>query len=81
MRELSRPSPGTSTASSIVAQAGYACARRGGQGENSGPECQSAAGMVSHVYAIGRIEARFPNLSAEKEFAQATGRTDTAGKT
>ena len=33
------------------------------------------------VYAIGRVEARFPTLSAEKEFAQATGRTDTAGKT
>src|SRR5262249_43009798 len=26
-------------------------------------------------------EARFPNLAAEKEFAQATGRADTAGKT
>jgi hypothetical protein len=33
------------------------------------------------VYAIGRVEARFPNLAVEKEFAQATGRTDTAGKT
>lgn len=41
-----------------------------------------AASMpVSFVYAIGRIEARFPNLAAEKEFAQATGRTDTIGKT
>ena len=39
------------------------------------------AGTVSYVYAIGRVEARFPNLAAEKEFAQATGRTDTAGKT
>ena len=39
------------------------------------------AGVVSYVYAIGRVEARFPNLAAEKEFAQATGRTDTAGKT
>ena len=38
-------------------------------------------GMPSYVYAIGRVEARFPNLAAEKEFAQATGRTDTAGKT
>ena len=37
--------------------------------------------MASYVYAIGRVEARFPRLSAEKEFAQATGRTDTAGKT
>ena len=35
----------------------------------------------SFVYAIGRVEARFPNLAAEKEFAQATGRSDTAGKT
>ncbi|TKB91647.1 MAG: hypothetical protein E8D40_08260 [Nitrospira sp.] len=30
---------------------------------------------------MGRVEARFPNLAAEKEFAQATGRSDTAGKT
>jgi hypothetical protein len=37
--------------------------------------------MSSFVYAIGRVEARFPNLSAEKEFAQARARTDTAGKT
>src|ERR1700730_11974919 len=35
----------------------------------------------SYVYAIGKVEARFPNLAAEKEFAQATGRTETAGKT
>lgn len=44
----------------------------------SGP---NGADMPSYVYAIGRVEARFPNLSVEKEFAQATGRTDTAGKT
>lgn len=46
--------------------------------------CGGAAGMTvkpSYVYAIGRVEARFPNLAAEKEFAQATGRSDTAGKT
>jgi hypothetical protein len=43
--------------------------------------CAGEAVAVSFVYAIGRIEARFPNLAAEKEFAQATGRTDTAGKT
>ena len=39
------------------------------------------SGTTSYVYAIGRVEARFPNLAAEKEFAQATGRTETAGKT
>ena len=36
---------------------------------------------ASHVYAIGRIEARFPRLSVEKEFAQASGRVETAGQT
>jgi cyclic patellamide precursor peptide PatG len=35
----------------------------------------------SYVYAIGRIEARFPRPSVEKEFAQATGRAGTAGLT
>jgi hypothetical protein len=47
------------------------------------PTCAGGGGSmpVSYVYAIGRVEARFPNLAAEKEFVQATGRTDTAGKT
>ena len=36
---------------------------------------------ASYVYALGRIEARFPRLSVEKEFAQVTGRSETAGKT
>jgi hypothetical protein len=35
----------------------------------------------SYVYAIGRIEARFPRLSIEKELAQVMGRTDTRGLT
>jgi hypothetical protein len=35
----------------------------------------------SFVYALGRVEPRFPTLAVEKEFAQATGRTDTAGLT
>jgi hypothetical protein len=47
------------------------------------PTC--AAGVASmpasYVYALGRIEARFPRLSVEKEFAQVTGRAETAGKT
>lgn len=47
------------------------------------PTCATAAatGPVPYVYALGRIEARFPNLAVEKEFAQAAGRTETAGKT
>jgi phage replication-related protein YjqB (UPF0714/DUF867 family) len=47
------------------------------------PTCGNGAGSmpVSHVYAIGRIEARFPRVSVEKEFAQAAGRAETAGQT
>ena len=51
--------------------------------EPSCPTCGSGAGSmpVSHIYAIGRIEARFPRVSVEKEFAQAAGRAETAGQT
>ena len=35
----------------------------------------------SYTYVLGRVEPRFPSLALEKEFAQATGRTDTAGQT
>jgi len=47
------------------------------------PTCAGgmAAAPPSYIYAIGRVEARFPSSSVEKEFAQATGRADTKGKT
>src|SRR5512147_793779 len=50
------------------------------------PPCPTCAGdgamaPPSYVYALGRIEPRFPSLSIEKEFAQATGRAETAGLT
>jgi hypothetical protein len=35
----------------------------------------------SWVYALGNIEARFPSVSVEKEFAQATGREKTSALT
>jgi hypothetical protein len=69
--------PEARTSTSIAPQAG--CATCGGAG--SAGVSPNGNGMVSYVYAIGRVEARFPNLAAEKEFAQATGRTETAGKT
>jgi hypothetical protein len=53
----------------------------------AGADCPTCGGSLgggsppSHVYAIGRIEPRFPMLSVEKEFAQATGRTATANLT
>ena len=52
-----------------------------GSSEGATDLSPNGVGITSYVYAIGRVEARFPNLAAEKEFAQATGRTDTAGKT
>ena len=72
------PHPEARTSPSITPQAG--CATCGASGGTTGLS-PNGAGMISYVYAIGRVEARFPNLAAEKEFAQATGRTDTAGKT
>jgi hypothetical protein len=72
------PYPDAGINSLITPQAG--CATCGAQGVASESR-SSGSGMPSYVYAIGRIEARFPNLSAEKEFAQATSRMVTAGKT
>jgi hypothetical protein len=47
------------------------------------PTCAGGAGSMpmSYVYALGRVEPRFRSLALEKEFAQATGRGDTAGLT
>jgi hypothetical protein len=47
------------------------------------PTCGTPAAPLSssYVYAMGRVEARFPRPSVEKEFAQATGRAETAGRT
>jgi hypothetical protein len=44
------------------------------------PGCASG-GLASWVYALGRVEVRFPTLALEKEFRQATGRGDTASLT
>jgi len=47
------------------------------------PTCGGATpGMPApHVYAIGRMQARFASESVEKEFAQVASRSETAGKT
>jgi hypothetical protein len=39
------------------------------------------ATTYAYVYALGRVEPRFPSLALEKEFAQATGRAETTGLT
>jgi len=53
------------------------CGTTAGDAQSNG----GGTGSPNYVYAIGRIEARFPNLATEKEFTQAAGRTDTNGKT
>lgn len=44
------------------------------------PTCGSPPANA-YVYAIGRIEPRFPSPGVEKEFAQVIGRTPSKGKT
>ena len=50
-------------------------------GGEAGPAPNGDAMAPSYVFALGRIEPRFPSLEVEKEFAQATGRAETAGLT
>jgi hypothetical protein len=66
-----------STASSGVR--GMPCPTCGGAADFNPNGAEMAT--YSYVYALGRIEARFPNLALEKEFAQATGRVETTGQT
>lgn len=49
-------------------------------GELADCGCQTSA-PEGFVYAIGRLEPRFPTLSLEKEFNQAAARMDTLGWT
>jgi PatG C-terminal len=54
---------------------GGTCPTCGGAVE-SNPDGGEMA-TYSYVYALGRVEPRFPRLAVEKEFAQATGRAET----
>jgi PatG C-terminal len=73
---LSSPAPRAGVA--LVPQvAGGPCATCGGAGAST----DNGAEMTTYVYALGRVEPRFPSLALEKELAQATGRAETAGLT
>lgn len=67
------PSSKSLTNSLILQSGSETCATCGGASSNGEPP--------SYIYALGKVEWRFPKLSVEKEFAQATGRTDTTGQT
>jgi hypothetical protein len=60
------------SALTVVPQCGDAPCSCGGKG---------AAAAQSFVYALGRIEPRFPRVSVERELAQAIGRDQTSGLT
>jgi PatG Domain len=62
----------------IVPQHGDApCACGGANGKSNG----NGKATYSYVYALGHIGVRFSSIGLEKEFAQATGRGNTAGMT
>lgn len=46
----------------------------------AGPE-NAASVSFPFVFALGRVEVRFPSLAVEKEFAQSTARANTTGLT
>jgi hypothetical protein len=59
-------------------QTGGGCSSCGAAGAAGLNGAQTAP---AYVFAVGRVEMRFPSLAVEKEFAQATGRASTAGLT
>jgi PatG C-terminal len=49
-----------------------------GCGGKAAPE-GAATDAPSYVYALGRVEPRFPSLAVEKEFMQVVGKAETVG--
>ncbi|HYD81346.1 MAG TPA: hypothetical protein VEC06_16185 [Paucimonas sp.] len=52
-----------------------------GCGGKTAAETNTGAAAYPFVYAIGKVEPRFPRVDIEKEFRQAVGRAGTAGQT
>lgn len=70
VKETSEQSEGA-TGSVRPQTGGGGCGCQGGASGNVPP---------SPVYAIGKVEARFPSLALEKEFSQVVGREKTGGR-
>lgn len=69
------PSAGQPTIMPLVPQQGNQPCPTCGNPIRLNPD---SAATTSFVYALGRVEPRFPRLGVEKDFAQATGRAETA---
>jgi PatG Domain len=76
-----RPAPEKDAMKNLIQVEGTMDQKLGGEQSAKAIGVPRDANEPPYVYAIGHVEARFPNLAAEKEFAQATGRAETAGKT
>lgn len=74
---IAPPSTGDSGTATHLHVRPATCASCGAAADSNG----NGATAPSYVFAVGRVEMRFPSLAVEKEFAQATGRSDTAGLT
>jgi hypothetical protein len=65
--------PGASPVGRVAPQGACGCACQGGGTDAGTP--------ATPIYAIGRIQTRFPTVGIEKELAQVIGRGDATGKT
>jgi hypothetical protein len=77
METTEAPPPAIEKSPAGVQMAGPTCGAPAGQPASP---CSSSI-PLQYVYAIGKIQPRFPSLGVEKEFAQATSRSDTKGLT
>jgi hypothetical protein len=82
------PSAGDGPGTTLSPQAGdetCSCGAPAGQCDCGRREASDSTDVKmmapSYVYALGRVESRFPRLEVEKEFTQAIGRAETAGLT
>ena len=70
------PSPPSSAGAALFPQGEGGGCMTGCRSQSNGEKAPP-----SYIYALGRVEMRFPSPALEKEFAQATGRAETAGLT
>ncbi|MDR3622966.1 MAG: hypothetical protein P4L85_26670 [Paludisphaera borealis] len=78
---FSPPAVGRAESRVVPQHGNQPCGCGGGGSGGSSVSADNARTAYSFVYALGRIGSRFPTVGLEKEFAQATGRGDTAGLT
>lgn len=72
----SKPRPRLNHSDVVIAPQACATCQGGAESDSNGQDA-----TPSYVYALGRVEARFPRVSLEKEFAQVAGRTDAKQQT